>query len=106
MFIYMVILTTAGARPPRLERGRGVRGVRHGVAAVCLHRGIAAEPGGLIGSGEPGPRWLRMRGCAGEQSGIYGGGGGPSWTCVNKAQMNLTTTRKNPGLLLELGSLK
>ena len=61
MFIYMVILTTAGARPPRLERGRGVRGVRHGVAAPCLHRGLAAEPGGLIGSGEPGPRWLRMR---------------------------------------------
>ena len=35
--------------------------MRHGVAAVCLHRGLAAEPGGLIGSGEPGPRWLRRR---------------------------------------------
>ena len=71
LFIYMVILTTPGARPPRLERGRGVRGVRHGVAAVCLHRGLAAEPGGLIGSGEPGPRWLRrMRGAPGNRAGF------------------------------------
>ena len=46
--------------------------MRHGVAAVCLHRGLAAEPGGLIGSGEPGPRWLRRRtgGAPGNRAGF------------------------------------